>query len=155
MLFQRPQFQFETLQAVLRAWIALLLERLLLDLQPHDLAVHQIELFRLGIDLHLQPRRGLIHQIDGFVGQEAVGDVAVRQRRRRNQRAIGDPHAVVLLVLVLQAAQDRDGVLDARLVDEHRLEAPRQRRILLDMLLVFVERGGADAVQLAARQAPA
>ena len=39
-----------------------------------------------------------------------------------------------------------------RLVDEHRLEAPRQRRVLLDVLAVFVERGGADAMQLAARQ---
>ena len=135
--------------------IALFLERLLLDLQPHDLAVDRIELFGLGIDLHLQPRRGLVHQIDRLVWQEAVGNVAVRQRRRRDQRAIGDPHAVVLLVLVLEAAQDRDGILDARLADEHRLEAPRQRRVLLDVLLVFVKRGGADAVQLAARQAPA
>ncbi len=33
-----------------------------------------------------------------------------------------------------------------------RLEAPRQRRVLLDMLAIFVERGGADAMQLAARQ---
>ena len=59
---------------------------------------------------------------------------------------------MVLLVFVLQAAQDRDGVLDRRLGDEYRLEAPRQRGVLLDVLLVFVERGGADAMQLAARQ---
>ena len=58
----------------------------------------------------------------------------------------------MLLVFVLQAAQDRDGVLHARLGHEHRLEAPRQRGVFLDMLLVFVERGGADAVQFAARQ---
>ena len=37
-------------------------------------------------------------------------------------------------------------------LDEHRLEAPGQRRVLLDVLAVLVERGGADAVQLAARQ---
>ena len=36
--------------------------------------------------------------------------------------------------------------------DEDRLEAPRQRGVLLDVLLVFVERGGADAMQFAARQ---
>ena len=59
---------------------------------------------------------------------------------------------MVLLVLLLEAAQDRDGVLHRRLGDEDRLEAPRQRRILLDVLAVLVERGGADAVQLAARQ---
>ena len=38
------------------------------------------------------------------------------------------------------------------LVDQHRLEAALQGRVLLDVLAVFVERGGADAVQLAARQ---
>jgi hypothetical protein len=38
-------------------------------------------------------------------------------------------------------------------IDEHRLEAALQRGILLDVLAVLVERGGADAV--AARRAPA
>ena len=56
------------------------------------------------------------------------------------------------LVFVLEAAQDRDGILDRRLVDVDRLEAASQRRVLLDVLFVFVERGGADAVQFAARQ---
>src|SRR5205823_13222300 len=37
-----------------------------------------------------------------------------------------------------------------RLVDEHLLESPLERSVLLDVLAVFVERGGADAVQLAA-----
>ena len=37
-------------------------------------------------------------------------------------------------------------------LDEDRLEAAGERRVLLDMLAVFVERGGADAVQFAARQ---
>ena len=59
---------------------------------------------------------------------------------------------MVLLVFVLQAAQDRDGILDRGLGDEDRLEPPRQRRILFDVLAVLVERGGADAMQFAARQ---
>ena len=152
LLLQRLQFAFEILQPVLGAGIALFLERLLLDLQPHDFAVDRIELFRLGIDLHLQPRRGLVDQIDRLVGQEPVGDVAVRQSCGGDDCRVADAHAVVLLVFVFQAAQDRDGVLDRRLGNEYRLEAPRQRGVLFDMLLVFVERGGADAMQLAARQ---
>ena len=132
--------------------VAFLLQGFLLDLEPDDFAIQRIQLLRLGIDLHLQPRRRLVHQVDGLVGQEAVGDVAVRQRRRRHQRGIGDAHAVMLLVFVLQAAQDRDRILDRGLADIDRLEAPRQRGVLLDMLLVFVERGRADAVQFAARQ---
>ncbi len=104
------------------------------------------------IDLHAEPARRLVHQVDRLVGQEPVGDVAVRQGRGRDDGRILDAHAVVQLVLLLEAAQDRDGVLDRRLVDEHRLEAAGERRILLDMLAVLVERGGADAVQLAAGQ---
>ena len=144
--------RFQTLETVLRAGVAFLLQRLLLDLQPHDFAVDGIEFFRLGIDLHLQPRRRFVDQIDRLVGQEAVGDVAVRQSRRGDDRRVGDAHAVMLFVFVLEAAQDRDRILDRRLRHEDRLEAPRQRRVLLDVLLVFVERGGADAMQFAARQ---
>ena len=142
----------ERLEAFARACILFLLERLLLDAQPHDLAIDVVELLRFGIDLHLEPRRGLVDEVDRLVGQEAVGDVAVRQRRCRDDRGIGDDDAVMLLVAVLEAAQDRDRVLNVRLGDEDRLEPPRQRRVLLDVLLVLVERRRADAVQLAARQ---
>ena len=37
-------------------------------------------------------------------------------------------------------------------LDQHRLEAPLQGGVLLDVLAVLVERGGADAAQLAAGQ---
>ena len=37
-------------------------------------------------------------------------------------------------------------------LDHHRLEPPRQRRVLFDILAVFIQRGRADAVQLAPRQ---
>ncbi len=57
---------------------------------------------------------------------------------------------MVQLVLVAQAAQDRDGVLDRRFADHDGLEAALERGILLDILAVFVERRRADAVQLAA-----
>ena len=112
----------------------------------------EFEFLRLRVDLHLQPRRRFVHQVDRLVREEAVGDVAVRQRRRRDQRAVGNAHAVMRLVLVLQPAQDRDRILDAWLVDINRLEAAGERGVLLDVLLVLVERGGADAMQLAARQ---
>ena len=59
---------------------------------------------------------------------------------------------MVQLVLLLDPAENADRVLDRRLADEHRLEAPRQGGVLLDMLAVFVERGRADAVQRTARQ---
>ena len=85
-------------------------------------------------------------------GQEPVRDVAVRQHGRRDERRVLEVHLVVNLVALAQAAQDADRVLDGRLADRDGLEAPLERRVLLDVLPVFVERRRADGVQLAAGQ---
>ena len=127
-----------------------LLKRLLLDLELHDAPLDLVDLGRQRVDLDAQPRRRLVDEVDRLVGQEAVGDVAVRQRRRGDQRGVLDAHAVVDLVALLEAAQDRDRVLDDGLADEDRLEAALERRVLLDVLAVLVERRGADGAQLAA-----
>ena len=132
--------------------VLLLLERLLLDLELHDAALDLVDLGRHRVDLDAQPRRRLVDQVDRLVGQEAVGDVAVRERRRGDDRGVLDAHAVVHLVALLEPAQDRDRVLDGRLVDEDRLEAALERGVLLDVLAVLVERGRADGAQLAARE---
>src|ERR1700730_12822523 len=56
------------------------------------------------------------------------------------------------LVALLQPAQNRDGVLAARLLDHHGLEATLERSVLLDIFAVLVERGRTDAMQFAARE---
>ena len=136
----------------MRGLILFLAQRFALDLELHQAA---LEVFQfLGHRFHLGAQLGgrFVHQVDGLVRQEAVGDVAVGKLRRGDQRGVLDAHAVVQFVALAQAAQDGDGVLDARLVHQHRLEAALERGVLLDVLAVFVERGGADAVQFAAGQ---
>ena len=59
---------------------------------------------------------------------------------------------MVDLVLLLESAEDRDGVLHRGLADHHGLEAALQRRVLLDVLAVLVEGRGADTAELAAGQ---
>ena len=59
---------------------------------------------------------------------------------------------MMLFVGLLQPFENPDRILDARRIDHHRLEPALQRRVLLDSLAVLVERGGADALQFAARQ---
>jgi hypothetical protein len=56
------------------------------------------------------------------------------------------------LVAVLQPAENGDGILDARWVDQDRLEPSLQSRILLDVLAVLVDGRGPDAAKLATRQ---
>jgi hypothetical protein len=76
----------------------------------------------------------------------------VRERCGRDDRGIRDLDLMVDLIALFQPAQDRDRVLDRRLVDEHLLETPLERGVLLDVLAVLIERRRADAVQLAARK---
>src|SRR5205823_4074551 len=115
-------------------------------------ALDDVDLGGHGVDLDAQARRGLVDQVDGFVGQEPPGDVAVGQDGRADEGGVLDAHTVVDLVALLQAAQDGDRVLDRGLADIHRLEAALEGGVLLDVLAVLVEGGGANHAQLAAGQ---
>ena len=132
--------------------IGLARERGVLDLELLRAALEHVELVRHRVDLDAQPARGLVDQVDRLVGQEAVGDVALGELRRGDQRGVLDAHAVVHLVALAQAAQDRDRVGHRRLAHQHRGEAPLERGVLLDVLAVLVERRRADRAQLAARE---
>ena len=132
--------------------VLFLLQRFLLDLELNDPPLEPIERLGLGVDLHADARGRLVDQVDGLVGQLPVGDVAMRERRGGHDRRVGDLDLVVHLVALLEAAQDRDRVLDGRLIDQHGLEASLECRVLFDVLAIFIECRGADAVQLAARQ---
>ena len=123
-----------------------------LDLELPDAPVGLVELDRRRVDLHPQPRRRLVDEVDRLVGEEAVGDVPVGEHRGGDERGVADLDAVVRLVALLEAAEDRDRVRDRRLTDEDRLEAALERRVLLDVLAVLVERRRADRAQLAARE---
>ena len=111
-----------------------------------------LQLHRLAVQLELQARGGFVDQIDRLVGPEARRDVTVGKPRRGHDGAVGDLHPVVHFVALLQTTQNGDGVLHRWLGHGHHLEAALERGILLDVLAVFVHRGGADAVQLSARQ---
>ena len=69
-----------------------------------------------------------------------------------DKRTVLDLDPVEDLQALPQAAQDRDGVLDRRLVHDDRLEATLESRVLLHVLAVLGERGCTDHVQLAAGQ---
>ena len=76
----------------------------------------------------------------------------MRQVGCRAHRVVGDLDLVVLLVALADAEEDVDRLLESRLLDHHRLEAALEGGVALDVLAVLVERGRADALQLAARQ---
>ena len=149
-LAQVAELALDRLAALDARVVGLVGQRGELDLELQDAAIDLVDLGRQRVDLDAQLGGGLVDEVDGLVGQEAVGDVAVAERGRGDQRGVLDAHAVVDLVALLEAAQDGDRVLDGRLADEHGLEAALERGVLLDVLAVLVERGGADGAQLAA-----
>jgi hypothetical protein len=96
--------------------------------------------------------RRLVEEVNGLVRQEPVRYVAVAELGRCDDGLLRDLHPVVRLVAVPEAEEYRNRLIHRRLVDEHGLEAPLERRVLLHVLAVLVERGGPDDLQLAARQ---
>ena len=82
----------------------------------------------------------------------AVGDVAIGEVRRGDERLVGDRHTVVSLVAIAEALQDLDRVGDRGLFDLDRLEAALERSVLLEVLAILVERRGTDRLQLTASE---
>ena len=128
------------------------MQRLTLDLELDDAPLHLVDLLGKAVDLDAQAARRLVHEVDRLVGEEAVADVPVREGGRGHQCVVGDPHAVMHLVFLLEAAENRDRVGHARLAHEYRLEAALERSVLLDVLAVFIEGRRADHMQLAPRK---
>ncbi len=76
----------------------------------------------------------------------------MRQLHRRLDRLVEQLHTVVLFKHARHAAQHQDGLDLVGLRHLHDLEAPRQCRVFLDVLLVLGPRGRADGAKVAARQ---
>ena len=72
-------------------------------------------------------------------------DVARRQLHRGLDRLVGVFQPVIVLEIRLQALEDRNCVLDRRLVDVDLLEPAHQRAVLFEMLAIFLVGGRAHA----------
>ncbi len=150
--FQFGDFHLQDFQAFFRRGVAFVFHGLALDFQLNQASFELIHRFRFGVHFHSDPAGGFIDQIDGFVRQLPVGYVTVRQHCGGNDGRIGDVDTVMDFVTFLQAAQNGDGVFDAGFVDQHLLKTPFQRGVFFDVLPIFVQCRGADAMQFAARQ---
>ncbi len=122
---------------------------------PFDLPQLLFELAQvLGVahPPQLDPGAGLVEHVDRLVGLEAVRDVAVGLVDRGLERGVVVAHLVERLVALLHPDHDQVGLVRAGRIDADRLEAAQQRAVLLDVFAVFLDGGGADAGDLAARE---
>ena len=98
------------------------------------------------------PGSGLIHQVDGLVGQKPPGQVADGKVHRRFQGGIGDGQMVVGLIPSPQPPQDGQGLVPVRLADGNGLKAPLQGSVFLNVAAVFVDGGGTQDLDLTTGQ---
>ena len=150
--FRRGHLFAQLFQTLGTRRVVFLHERLFLNLHLRIFTLSSIDFLRHGVNLDAQAAGGFVHKVNGLIGKEAVGNVAVRKLGRSDDRRIGDAHAVVDFVLFLQATQNGDGVFHGRLAHEHRLETALKCGIFLDVFAILVERGRTDGMQFAARQ---
>ena len=117
-----------------------------------DLLVDLLEIWRLGHRLESNAGARLVDHVDRLVREAAARDVAAGELDGRLEGRIGDAHTVVGFVTVAEALQDLHRLGLARGLHHHDLEPAVERRILFDVFAVFIERGGADALDLATGQ---
>ena len=76
--------------------------RLLLFAESLEPSFHLLDRFRGLHRLEPRPGRRLVDQVDGFVGQKPVGDIACREFHRGLERLVGDSDLMVRLIAVTQ-----------------------------------------------------
>ena len=99
--------------------------------------------------MHLKIGAGLIHEVDGLVGQEAVADVLVAGPHRifEGVLAIGD--AMIDIVLMLQPLENLDGFVDGRLLDVDLLETAHDALALRHVAVVLLVGSGTNEADVA------
>ena len=146
------QLFLEIRQAVLAQTVCFLLKGCFLYLHLHDFPGHFIQLRRHGIHLSLNHGAGFIHQVNGLIRQETVGNIPVGQGGCAHQSRVCYLHSMEYLIALLKSPQYGDSILHRGFIHHHRLESSFQRSVLLYILAVLIECGGADTVKLSPGQ---
>jgi hypothetical protein len=60
-----------------------------------DATLDDVDLGRHRVDLDPQTTGGLVDQVDGLIGQEAIGQIPIGEHCGTDQRGILDPHTVM------------------------------------------------------------
>src|SRR3990167_3122432 len=108
----------------------------------------------LGLVLkrYTQGRGFLVDQVYCLVRQKTVGYIPRGELYCRDKRIVGNVYAVEKLVFFFKPAQNGCGVVKSRLQNMHRLEAPLECGVALDVLLVLAQSRRTYDMQVASRQ---
>ena len=152
LIVKLSQLLLEVSQTVLAQTVCLLLKGCFFYLHLHDFPGHLIQLRRHGIHLCLNHGAGFIHKVNGLIRQETVGNIPVGQGGSAHQSRVCYLHSMEHLIALLKPPQYGYGILHRGFIHHHRLESSLQRRVLLYILAVLIEGGGADTVEFSPGQ---
>ncbi len=88
LLLEIGQVLFDFFQPLARGFVLFLAQSRLLDFELHDLALELVDFRGHGIQFHAQARSRFVHQVNGFIGQKTVGDIAVGKRGGGDQGGV-------------------------------------------------------------------
>ena len=135
---QFGQLLLQLHQTIRRCRVFFFFQGLLFNFQLQNLTLAFINLRRRRINFRTEPGRRFIHQVNGLIRQEPVVDVPLAHHCRSYQRGVLDPYAVMVFIAFLQAAENRNGIFHAGLVDHDRLEPALQGAVLFNIFMVFI-----------------
>ena len=150
--FQIGQFLLQFFQPLFGSRVFFFFQRFFFNFKPHYLPAQLVKFPRHAVNVKPKGGSRLVNQINRLVRQKTVAQITGRKFHRGQNCRIGDSNAVMKFVFFFQAAQDRDGVLDARLLDIDRLEPSFKSRVAFNVFLIFFQSRGADGVQFSFRQ---
>ena len=104
------------------------------------------DLFRQRLLAQLCSSAGPVDQVDGLVGQIAGGKVSLGEFDSVLERVVGVGDVVKLLITVLDAGQDLDGVRRAGRRHVHDVKAALEPGLFLDTPAIICGRGRSDAL---------
>ena len=116
-----------------------------LDFGQPDFKVTQVR--RSLHPLNAESASGFIDEVDGLIGQEAIGDVPVGEVGRGHEGLIGDRDPVMSLILIPDALEDFDGVSQGGFIHFDGLEAALESGVFLHVLAVLVQGCGTHGLQ--------
>ena len=143
------KFFLQILEPVFRYAVLFFFQCFLLYFKFDPLSFQFIDFSGHRINFNAQHRCRFVDQIDRLIRQKSIGNIAVGKGYGSDGGIVLDPDAVVNFIFFLDTSKDSNGILNRRLLHQHRLKASLQRTVLLDVFAIFIKGRCPDAVQFA------
>ena len=142
-------FHFQFCQTFLRCIIGVFLQCFPLNLELNDFPVQAIQCIGFGVNFDSNSTGGFVNQINRFVWQISVGNIPVRQLTGCNDSRICNIDTVMDFIFFFDAAKNRNGAFQTRLLNNNLLKPSFECRVLFNIFAVFVQRSSTDTMQFA------